>query len=67
MSTKLVHNVATGEVTEVNLTADEIAQNEKDKAESVAEFNAQNVKAAEKAALLERLGITAKEAALLLS
>lgn len=67
MDTKLVHNVTTGEVSEIELTVDEIAQHKKDKAEGLAELKAQNTKAQEKAALLNRLGITADEAALLLS
>jgi hypothetical protein len=66
MATKLVHNVATGEISEVELTAVEIAQHTKDKADSVAELQAQSTKLEQKAALLERLGITADEAALLL-
>ena len=66
MATKLVHNVATGEVSEIELTADEIAQHTKDKADGVAELQAHSTKLEEKAALLKRLGITSDEAALLL-
>ena len=66
MATKLVHNVTTGEISEVELSADEIEQNKKDKADGIAELQAQSAKLDEKAALLERLGITADEAALLL-
>jgi hypothetical protein len=68
--TKIVVDCSTGEVSEIELTAEEVAQrvadarafaDEKDKEEADAA-----AKAADKAALLERLGITAEEAALLL-
>ena len=66
MTTKLVHNVQTGEVQEVELNADELAQQAKDIKENKT-LN-ESIKAGESAklALLERLGITADEAALLL-
>ena len=67
MSVKLVHNVETGEITEVELDAAEVAQLKKDIAESAEELKAQNVKVAQKAALLERLNITEDEAKLLLA
>ena len=64
-------NCTTGEVTERDLTAEELqaqaesaAQAEADRVAAEAEAAA---KATAKAALLERLGITADEAALLLS
>jgi uncharacterized protein (AIM24 family) len=65
-----IHNAETGEIIEVELTADEIAQREADaiayaKAKAEEEKSAAK-KADAKAALLERLGITADEAALLL-
>ena len=64
---KIVHNVSTGEIIEVELTADELAQRTKDAAnEAKAKANADKA-ALDKAALLERLGITAEEAALLLA
>lgn len=68
--TKIIVNCETGEVTEVELTAEEVAQREADaiayaKAKADEE-QALAEKAAAKAALLERLGITADEAALLL-
>ena len=63
---KIVHNVATGEITEVELTAEELAQRTKDAA-AEAKSKADAEKAAtDKAALLAKLGITADEAALLL-
>jgi len=69
--TKLVINCETKEQTEIELTDEEIAQLEADRAKAEAdkaqaEADAE-VKAEAKAELLERLGITAEEAALLLS
>jgi hypothetical protein len=68
--TKIIVNCETGEVTEVELTAEEVAQRTADaaayaalEAEKEAEAEA---KATAKAALLKKLGITADEAALLL-
>ena len=71
MPTKLIINCETGEQTEVELTAEEIAQREKDvkayEAEKAAKELADSVKAKAKTELLKKLGITAEEAALLLS
>jgi hypothetical protein len=68
--TKIVVDCSTGEVSEIELTAEEVAQRTADaKAyadEKAAEEADNAAKAVEKAALLERLGITADEAALLL-
>jgi hypothetical protein len=68
---KIIVNCETGEVSEVELTAEEVAQRAADaqaavqaKAEADAEAAA---KATAKAALLSKLGITADEAALLLA
>jgi hypothetical protein len=66
MSTKLVHNVETGEILEVELSAADIARHEKDIADKKAEELKASNKDEAKTALLERLGITADEAALLL-
>ena len=68
--TKIVVDCSTGEVSEIELTAEEVAQRTAD-AKAYADTKAQEeadaaAKAADKAALLERLGITAEEAALLL-
>jgi hypothetical protein len=60
-------NVETGEEVLREMNAAEIAQLEKDKAQKLANEQAQMAKSAEKAALLEKLGITDDEAALLLS
>ena len=68
--TKIIVNCETGEVSEVELTAEEVAQRTADaaayavlEAEKEAEAEA---KATAKAALLTKLGITAEEASLLL-
>jgi hypothetical protein len=71
MATKLIINCETGEQTEVELTADEIAQREADakayEADKKAKDAADAAKAEAKAELLARLGLTAEEAALLVS
>ena len=68
---RIEHDIATGEVKEIPLTAAEIKAIEKLQKEA-AEKNAiiqaeAEAKATAKAALLTRLGITAEEATLLLS
>jgi hypothetical protein len=71
MTTAIEVNCETGEVTERELTADELAQREADAAKFEADRLAQEAeatqKAAEKAALLAKLGITEDEAKLLLA
>jgi hypothetical protein len=62
-----IHNVETGEVIEREMTAAELKQAEADKAEGSRIKEAEATKAAEKAALLEKLGISDDEAKLLLS
>jgi hypothetical protein len=68
---KIEHNVETGEITEIELTAAEVKEIEKSKAEAAAKIKAEAdieaTKAAAKAALLSKLGITQDEANLLLS
>jgi hypothetical protein len=59
--------VALAKQEEREMNADELAQLQADQAEALARQEAQAAKAANKAALLERLGITAEEAKLLLS
>ena len=61
------HNVTTGQIIEREMTAAEIAQWEADEAETIVKKQAQASKAAQKAALLEQLGITEDQAKLLLS
>jgi hypothetical protein len=68
---RIEHNVETGEIVTIELTAKEIAELEKEDAIRLAE-EAKRDKAAEevavsKAAILDRLGITADEAKLLLA
>ena len=64
--TKLIVNVETGEAVERELNAEEIAQEAIDQASAAAHSVSQAAKAEQRAALLERLGITAEEAQLLL-
>jgi hypothetical protein len=60
-------NASTGEEIEREANAEELKQMEADKIAANAEKEQAVIKAAEKAALLERLGITSEEAALLLA
>lgn len=62
-----VHNVETNEIIDREMTADEIAQWEADQAEISEREALGEAKAAQKLALLDRLGITQEEANLLLS
>jgi hypothetical protein len=61
-----IHNTATGEVIDREMTADELAQYELDKAEAEARNAAQAAKAAARQAVLNKLGLTADEASALL-
>lgn len=63
MTTIKIHNVETGEVIERELSADEIAAKEAEAAKVQADLEA---KEAARQALLDKLGITADEAKLLL-
>jgi hypothetical protein len=71
MPHKVIVDCSTGETTEVELTAEEIADQEAAQKAAEVESKAQEViaaaKATAKAALLDKLGITAEEATLLLS
>ena len=62
----IIHNAETGEVIEREMTAAEFNQYEMDQAEAKRQREAEAAKAAEKAALLAKLGITEDEARLLL-
>ena len=68
--TKLVHNAATGQVSEVPLTPEEIAKLEIQQAEQDAKIAAEEADLAAKAearqTVLSKLGITADEVKLLL-
>jgi hypothetical protein len=59
-------NTQTGEEIEREMNAEELAQFKAEEAAELARQNAQIQKAADKAALLAKLGITADEAKLLL-
>ena len=61
-----IHNIETGEETERPMTAEEFAQWEIDIATSIAREQAKAEQAIAKQALLDKLGITQEEAALLL-
>ena len=67
MTTIKIVNTETGEEIVREMNADELALQASNQAADEATKAAQAAKASEKAALLERLGITADEAALLLS
>lgn len=60
-------DIETGEIVEREMNGQELAQWEADKAEIEAITQIEATKASEKAALLEKLGITDDEAKLLLS
>lgn len=62
-----IHNAETNEIIDREMNAEELAQYKADQAEALARQEAEAAKATEKAALLNRLGITADEARLLLS
>jgi hypothetical protein len=62
-----IHDLSTDEVIDREMTDAEFAQYEADQAAAVTQAAELEAKAAEKAALLARLGITAEEAKLLLS
>lgn len=61
-----IFDLETGEEVTRPMTEEEVAQYEIDTAKMNAEITAENEAATAKAALLNRLGITAEEAALLL-
>lgn len=63
---KIEHNVETGEIVERDMTKEELAQLKLDQDAATARTAEAEAKAEAKSALLERLGITADEAALLL-
>jgi len=63
---KVIHNATTGEVNEVPYTAEDLEQLEKDSQEAQKLRAKEEAKAAQKAALLAKLGITEDEARLLL-
>lgn len=64
---KTIHNVETGKIEQVELTAEDLAVKAADEAEAKTKKVEQAQAEADKAALLAKLGITADEAKLLLS
>ena len=62
-----IHDLSTDEVIDREMNDAEFAQWEADKAAVATQAAAETAKAAEKASLLTKLGITAEEAKLLLS
>jgi predicted Fe-Mo cluster-binding NifX family protein len=64
---KIVHNVETGEISEVELTEEEMAFAKQKDSEAKERFAKELETQQAKAALLEKLGITEDEAKLLLS
>jgi hypothetical protein len=62
-----IHNSETGEIVEREMNTQEFDQYETDQANDAVKAQAEATKAAEKAALLAKLGITDDEAKLLLS
>jgi len=65
--TIIIHNTETGEIIEREMTAEEQAQQVKDKAEAKMQAEAYEKALSNKAALLSKLGLTADELAALLS
>jgi hypothetical protein len=61
-----IHNIETDEIIDREMNDDEFAQYQADKVDQLAKQAEVEAKAAEKQALLDRLGITADEAKLLL-
>jgi len=64
---RTIHNLETNEITQVELTAEDLAVVAADELEAQAMKAAQTQAATDKAALLAKLGISADEAKLLLS
>ena len=67
MIKKIIHDVATGEITEIDLTPEDIAQREIDEANAIAKEQERIALEANKIAALQKLGLTAEELAALLS
>jgi hypothetical protein len=61
-----IHNQETNEIIDREMTDEELAQWEANKAKAAQQQEAELQKAADKQALLDKLGITAEEAQLLL-
>lgn len=63
---EIIHDIDTGEITERAFTADEIAKAKEAEARIAAEVAEWQVKETERQAVLNKLGLTADEATLLL-
>lgn len=61
-----IHDVLTGEIVVREMTTDELAQLEKDKKQAQLDAQAQTAKQTARQAVLDKLGLTADEAAALL-
>ena len=61
-----IHDISTGEVLEREYTADEIAEVQSNLIKQNERVEAEAIKAAQKAAVLDKLGLTADEVAALL-
>ena len=61
-----IHDLTTNEIIDREMNDDEFAQYEADKAEQLAKQAEAEAKAAERQAILDRLGLTADEAKLIL-
>jgi hypothetical protein len=64
---KVIHNVATDDIEEVELSAEEVKAWELDQQNALAEEKAKQEALLKRQAILEKLGITEEEAKLLLS
>lgn len=67
MTTIKIHNVETGEITEREMNAEELAQKEIDEVARATRLAEAEAKATARAALLAQLGITEEQARLLLN
>jgi hypothetical protein len=67
MTIEIIHNAATGEITERPFTKAELAEYEKNRLEQEKLIAAQAVQINARQAVLEKLGLTEEEAALLLA
>jgi hypothetical protein len=67
MTTKIIHNVETGEIIEVELTKAELAELAKSEAADAAKMAERVAAIAAKEAVIAKLGLTADEVAALLS
>lgn len=61
-----IHNIETNEILDREMNDQEFAQYEKDLLDSEAEIEFKNVEAEQRKSLLNRLGLTEEEAAILL-